>query len=157
MTNTGIQTNAFRYLYHIRADAIANVGDFIDKANLGGEESVGSILHHLSGTEVSYHDRYRRLRLIFRKLPIYQGRVQFLHFLNAFETVAAQNDAIGIERVINRRTFTQKLRITDYVKVSGNLFCCSRRGSSTNQRLLPLSNAVHHNHAYPVTRTDGHG
>ena len=52
IANSGVEANTLGDLGDIGTDAIADIGDFIDKADFGGQKGVGGVLDHFCRTEV---------------------------------------------------------------------------------------------------------
>ena len=42
-----VEADAARHVLHVGADLLAQIGDFVDEGDLGGEESIGRVLGQL--------------------------------------------------------------------------------------------------------------
>ncbi len=100
-----IQTNALSHLGDISADSIANICDFVDKANFRCQKRIGGIFDHFCRTQICDQDGNRWQRFVFSKLARDNRRIQFLHHGDGTGIVAAQHNPIRVEGVIHSTTF----------------------------------------------------
>ena len=84
--------------------ALAEIGDLVDEGDLGGEKRVGGVFDQFGGAPAGVHDR----RLVEVERP-----VDFGHHLARALVVGADDDAVGVLEVLDRRAFAQKFRIGD--------------------------------------------
>ena len=119
--DAGIQTDAGHDFGTLGADALADVGDLVGEADFHGEERVGGVLDHLGAGEGSGQQRHgdhgRRTRNARRGREDlgHQGLVEFAHDREGCG-VAADHDAVGVERIGDGGAFAQELRIAGHAE-----------------------------------------
>ena len=99
-----VEPHAARHLLHVGADLFAQIGDFVDEGDLGGEEGIGRVFDQLGGAPADIDDR-RRIQI---KRPIDFGE----HGAGA-RIVGADHDAVGMLEILDGGAFAQELRIGD--------------------------------------------
>ncbi len=116
-TDTAIRADAGHDVGHVGADALAHGGDLVDERDLRGQERVGGVLDHLGGPHVGRDDRRA------------QRRVEIAHRGFGGGVRNAEDDAIGMHEICDRRTFAQKLGIRqDLDVVAGGVVLADDRG-----------------------------
>ena len=98
-----VQAHPPRDLGHVGADLLADVGDLVDEADLGGEEGVGGELDHLGAGDVGADDR-RAERLVGGGDRVGGPLVARL---------GADHDAVGLHEVLDRGALAQELGAGD--------------------------------------------
>ena len=91
-----------RDLLDVAADLLAEIGDFVDEGDLGGEEGVGGVFDQFGGAPCGVEHR----RLVEIERP-----VEVRHHLLGALVGGADDDAVGMLEVLDRRAFAQELRI----------------------------------------------
>ena len=99
-----VEPHAARHLLHVGANLFAQVGDFVDEGNLGGEKRIGRVFDQFGGAPANIDDRQR----IQIKRPVDFGE----HGAGA-RVVGADHDAVRVLEVLDRGAFAQKFRIGD--------------------------------------------
>src|SRR4029453_5952743 len=103
--NAVIEPNTPRHIVHIGSHGIADIGHFIDKRDLHGQKSIGSIFNNLSRDDVSNdHGGFKKI----------QWTVEFLHDRQGMGVFAANHDAIGPHEILDGGAFTEEFRIGDH-------------------------------------------
>ena len=90
-----------RDLDHVGAGLLADVGDLVDERDLRGQERVGGELDHLGALDVRAHDRR------------VERRVELGHRVAGPVAVVADDDAVGLEEVLDRRALLEELGAGD--------------------------------------------
>ncbi len=90
------------HLLDIRAHLLAKVGDLVDEADLHGEESVRGIFRELGAFAADEHDR---------RIAKAKRLVDAVHDLARPRIVDADEDAIGVGEILDRRAFPQKFGV----------------------------------------------
>ena len=85
----------------VGAEAFADEGDLVDEADLGGEEGVGCVLDHLGRAGVGDEDGG------------VEGGVERGDAIGDVGLIGAEDDAIGVEDVVDGGAFAQELRVGD--------------------------------------------
>ena len=99
-----VEPHAARHLLHVGADRFAQVGDFVDEGDLGGEEGIGGVFDQLGGTPADIDDR-RRVQI---KRPVDLRK----HGAGA-RIFGADHDAIGMLEILDRGALAQEFGIGD--------------------------------------------
>ena len=81
--------HAGRDFLHIRADAFAQVSQFVHEGDLGRQEGIGGVLDHLGGAQVGDDDRRA------------QGQVQLSHFLGRLAVQRTDHGAMRAHEIAN--------------------------------------------------------
>ena len=89
-------------LLHVGAEHLAQIRHLVDEADLQGEEGVGGIFCELGGLAADEHHRRVAQR---------ERLVQARHQLARALIVDADENAVGMHEVLDRRAFAQELRI----------------------------------------------
>ena len=87
---------------HVGADLLAQIRDFVDEGDLGGEEGVGGVFDQLGRAPADIHDR--------RGIEI-ERAVDFREHLARARVVAADHDAVGMLEILDRRAFAQEFGV----------------------------------------------
>ena len=88
-------------LADVGADLLADVGDLVDEGDLRRQEGVGGELDHLGAGHIGAHERR------------FQGRVERRHCVARPATVVADDDAVGVQEVLDGRALLEELRAGD--------------------------------------------
>ena len=96
-----VEPHAARDLDDVGARLLADVGDLVDEGDLRGEERVGGELDHLGAADVGAHQRR------------VERRVELDHRVARPVAVVADDDAVGVEEVLDRRALLEELRARD--------------------------------------------
>ena len=126
IANAPVKAHALRHLLHIGAQLLANQRNLVDEADLRREKGVAGILDHFGGAQVGHHNARA------------QGQMQLRHLLGGVMVAAANHHAVGVEEIVNRRTFTREL------------------GAGDHCELNRLGLAVLDDVGHPVARAHGH-
>src|SRR4029079_15748439 len=110
-SNTFIHTNSTSNIVNIASDLFTEICDFVDKRDLGCQESIGCVLGKFSRFERS--DYKRCLDQI--KRPI-----QILHNGDRFFVATSNHYAVGTHEVVDSGTFTQKFGIRNNTELGAN-------------------------------------
>ena len=103
-----VQAHAARHVIHVGAGALAQIGDLVDEGDLGGEEGVGRVFDQLRGAAADIKHR----RGVQIKRPVDFGHHGARRFI-----VAADDDAVRVLEIVDRRAFAQEFRVGDDVHV----------------------------------------
>ena len=95
--NSLVEPNALRDFLHVRAEFFAQIGDFIDEGNLGGEEGIGRLLDELGGPAAGVKDR----SLVQVERAVNFSQNSFRAFV-----VGPDDDSIGVLEIMDRGTFS---------------------------------------------------
>src|SRR5919107_6204068 len=109
-----VETDAVGHLGYVGPCQLAEVRDFVYKADLGRKEGVGSVLDHLCARKIRRHERDRHLGARFplrRKALFYYRIVECPQRLESLPGVSTYHHAVGEEGVVNRATLPQELRV----------------------------------------------
>ena len=98
-----VEADAARDLEHVRAGLLADVRDLVDERDLGRQERVRRELDHLGARDVGAHER-RAERLVQRADGVAGPAVL---------AVVADDDAVGVDEVRDRRALLEELRAGD--------------------------------------------
>src|SRR5690606_40078681 len=116
-TNAGVQPYTSRHLDDVCADPLAKAGNFIGEADLHGQEGIGRILDHLGAGGIG-RDQWRLLTRLrsrdagWRRKRLLEDRaVELLERAESRLAFCTDDDAIGVKRIVERVSLTQKLRI----------------------------------------------
>ena len=96
-----VEAHAAGDLDHVGAGLLADVGDLVDERDLRGQERVGGELDHLGALDVRAHDRR------------VERRVELGHRVARPVAVVADDDAVGLEEVLDRRALLEELGAGD--------------------------------------------
>ena len=96
-----VEAHAARDLDHVGAGLLAHVGDLVDERDLRGQERVGGELDHLGALDVGAHDRR------------VERRVELGDRVARPVAVVADDDAVGLEEVLDRRALLEELGAGD--------------------------------------------
>ena len=102
--DAAVEADAARYVLHIRADLLAQVGNFVDESDLGRQKRVGGVFDQL---------RRPPCREQHRRLVEEQRAVQFGHHGSRARILRADDDAVGDFEIADRRTFAQEFGVGD--------------------------------------------
>jgi hypothetical protein len=102
--NAVIEADAARDILHIGADALAEIGDFVDEGDLRRQKRIGRVFRQFRAAAAG--EQERRAVQIERAINLLHDR------LCAF-VVKADDDAVGALEIVDRRAFAQKLRVGD--------------------------------------------
>ena len=91
-------------LVDVGADELAEVRDLVHERDARRQHRVGGVLGQLGAGAVHDHDRRAGAR---------ERRVELVHHLGAARVVGADDDAIGLHEVVDRRALLQELGIAD--------------------------------------------
>ena len=91
-------------LLHVGAQRLADCGDLVDEADLGGQESIGCVFDHLGRAQVGHDDAGA------------QRQMQLRDLFGRNRAVAAQHDPVRIHEVIEGRALAGELGATDHVE-----------------------------------------
>ena len=118
-----VRTDRRRHFLHVGADRLAEIGYLVDEADLHGEEGVRRVLGELGRFAAYEHDK-----------RIAQGErlVEAIHQSLGALFVAADQHAVGMGEIVDRRAFAQELR----VRADGEI------GVGTEQLEAPLDLAA---------------
>ena len=100
--DASVEANTLGDLLHIGADLFTQIGDLVDKGDLGREKGVGCVFDQLRRLDVGEH--HRRLDQVQRAVE----RVQDFAGPVAF---GADHHAIGAHEVFDCRAFAQKFGV----------------------------------------------
>ena len=90
-----------RDLGDVRAGLLADVGDLVDERDLRGQEGVGRELDHLGAGDVGAHERR-----VERRVELDDG-------VAGPVAVVADDDAVGVQEVLDRRALLEELGARD--------------------------------------------
>ena len=107
-SDAAIQPNSARHILHIGADNFAQIRHFIDESDLGGEKRVGRIFDQLGG--FARREQHRRLIEVKRTVQLAQHRSWPVGCDPA-------HDAIGAEKIFDRRAFAKEFGIGTDVEI----------------------------------------
>src|SRR5579885_862605 len=99
MSNSLIKAHADRDLFDVSPQAFTDLRHLVDKRDFGCYKSVRGILNHLCRVKIG-DDEGRTQRQVEPGNPV-----------SRFTVRRAQDDAIRVLEIENRRTLTQKLRV----------------------------------------------
>jgi hypothetical protein len=100
--DAAVEPNAAGHVLDVGAHPFAQIGDLVDKGDLGGEKGVGRVFDQLGGGDVGKHDR--RLDQIERPVELVQYRPRPL-------ALGADHHPIGAHEIGDRRALAQKFRV----------------------------------------------
>ncbi len=116
---------------HIRAHQVANIGHFINKRDLGGQECIGGVFYHLRG----FHVRNDNGR--FDEV---EGGIEVFHDGIGLFTFRSYDHPIWSHKVLYGWTLPEKFGIGDHIKGYilhlvplnnlPNLFSCPHRNGT---------------------------
>ena len=86
----------------VRADGLADIGDFVHERDARGEHRVRRVLAEFGAGAIHHHDR---------RAGSGERRIQLAHHVGGAGILGADHDAIGLHEVVDRGTLLQKLRI----------------------------------------------
>jgi hypothetical protein len=101
-TNPPIRANRLSHLIHVRADQLAHVRNLVHERDAGRQDGVRRVLAQLGAGRIHHHDWRAGSR---------ERRVQLPHHTRRSLIVAADDDAVRLHEVFDRRTLLQELRI----------------------------------------------
>ncbi len=93
--------------FDIRAQRLADIGDLIDERDLGREEGIGSVFDHLCRAQIGDDDRGA------------QGQMQLGNFFGSLCIQRAEDRAVRVHKIADRRAFPQKFRAGDHPEGDG--------------------------------------
>ena len=99
-----IGADRLAHLIDVRAERFADVRHLVHEGDARGENRVRRVLAQLGAGEVHHHDRRAGAR---------ERRIQLDHQLARAIVFDADDDAIGLEEILDRRPLLQKLRVAD--------------------------------------------
>ena len=97
-----VETDAVGHVLDIGADLFAQIGDLVDKGDLGGQKSVGRVFDQFRGLDIG--KQHRRLEQVERAV---QGPHRRLGAL----AVAADHHPVGPHEIGDRRALAQEFRV----------------------------------------------
>jgi hypothetical protein len=106
--NSIVEPEPARNLLHIRTDALAKIGYFVDESDLGGQECVRCVLNEFRCPAAGVEDR----SLVQVQWTIDLSR-NFLGML----VLGANDDAVRMLEIMDRGAFAQEFRIRHNGKV----------------------------------------
>ena len=106
-SNPLVHPHALSHFFHIRPRRITDGRKVIDVRNLERKKTIGSVFDQFSTVDVG--DQYRR----------HKGGIQFLHEGHRPRAIGSDDNTVGVQQVGDRRSFAQKLRVTDHIKING--------------------------------------
>ncbi len=97
-----VEPDAARDLLDVGADLLAEIGDLVDEGDLGGEEGVGGVFDQFGGAPAGVEDR---------RLVEIERAVELRHHLLGALVRGADDDAVGMLEVLDRRALAQEFRV----------------------------------------------
>ena len=104
IADAGVRADAFADFLDVPAEGLREVGDLVHERDPGGEHGVGSVLGQL-GRAPRHHEHAVVVAL--------ERRVQLAHDAFGALVAGAEDDAVGLLEVVDRRSFLQELGIRD--------------------------------------------
>ena len=87
---------------NVGADLFTEIGDLVDKGDLGRQEGVAGVFDQLGGFQTGEHDR---------RFDQKQRAVKFAHDRARAFAVGADDHPIGAHKIANRRALAQKFGV----------------------------------------------
>ena len=106
MADALVVAHAQHHVVDVGPDGLAHRGHGVDERELGGQEGVAGVLDGLRRGGVGDHQRRRH------------ADVERGHPDGGSLVVAADDDAVGVEEVVDRRALPQELRVRHHVDVA---------------------------------------
>ena len=103
----------------VGADPFAQVGDLVDKGDLGREKGVGGVFDQFGSLDVG--EQHRRLAQIERP-------IELAHDLPGAVAVGADHHAVGTHEILDRRALAQKFRVRGDVEITARADPAQDRG-----------------------------
>src|SRR5262249_11230181 len=97
-----VEPDAARDFRHVGTDRLAQVGDLADEGDLHRQKRIGRVFDQLGRAALGVEQR-RRVEV--------ERAVEFRHALTCARIVAADDDAVGMFEIADRRALAQELRI----------------------------------------------
>jgi hypothetical protein len=101
-TDPIVDADAPRDLLHVCASALSQIGDLMDKGDLGGEKRVGCVFDQFRGAPTGVYDR---------SLVEVGRSVNFSSYFSTVLIICADNDAVRVLEIPDGSALTQKLEI----------------------------------------------
>ncbi len=110
-----VEAHALGDLDDVGAGLLAHVGDLVDERDLRRQERVGGQLDHLGAGDVGAHELTGALTAVLRGQ---QGAVQLDDRVAGPVAVVADDDAVGLQEVGDRRALLQELGAGDVAEAA---------------------------------------
>src|SRR6266403_1585695 len=133
LSDTLIAADALGYLGDVRASRFTCISHQIDERNLHGQERVGGMLYKFGAICVGHNQRHFMNGRTMGMNRASSGRrqnwpVDFLHHRDSTWRFRSDHNTIGMEKISNRGSFAEKLRVRHNVKtqsvnvINGEMF-----------------------------------
>ena len=99
-----VDAHAARHVLYIGADLFAQIGDFIDESDFGGEKGVRGVFDQLSGT-AAYVNYWRCVQV--------KWAVDFGHHTAGPRVISTDDNAVGMLEILYSGAFAKELRVRD--------------------------------------------
>ena len=102
-----VETDAAGDFLHVRADFLAQIGDFIDKRDLGGQKRIRRVFCQLRRLDLGEQDRrFHQEKRTVKLLQNFRGTVG----------IRADDHAVGTHEILDCRAFTEEFGVRGHVE-----------------------------------------
>ena len=130
-TDAAIGPDRLPHAIHVRAKQLADIGDLVHERDAGREKRVGGVLRQLRARAVHDHDR---------RAGTGEWLIQRDHHVGAALILGADDHAIGLHEVVNRRALLEEFGIADHgervLGLAGDDLADALRGPDRNRALV---------------------